>query len=161
MGFVHCLACAMIAPSAAVAKATTAAAVNPAENPSAATAPARETPAEMPIAVKTAVPSAAPTWVVAPARPEARPLCDAGTAGSHFPRGFAALRAPPTLFVGIFPDRASIIRLVGAVLGEQHDEWADGRRFLGLEVLAKSRLTLLTTPTDKETNTDIVGAISA
>ncbi len=63
--------------------------------------------------------------------------------------------------VGIFPDRNSVIRLVGAVLAEQHDEWADGRRYLGLEVLAKARLTLITTATDKETNTDTVGAISA
>jgi putative transposase len=48
--------------------------------------------------------------------------------------------------VGIFPDRPSIIRLVGAVLAEQHDEWAEGRRYLGLEVLTKSQ-TVDTTPT--------------
>jgi len=41
--------------------------------------------------------------------------------------------------VGIFPDRDSVIRLVGAVLLEQTDEWAEQRRYLGVDVLAKSR----------------------
>jgi putative transposase len=61
--------------------------------------------------------------------------------------------------VGIFPDRTSIIRLIGAVLAEQNDEWADGRRYLGLDILARSRLVLITN--DKEETTQTIGAISA
>ncbi len=67
--------------------------------------------------------------------------------------------------VGIFPNREAIIRLVGAVLAEQHDAWAEQRRYIGLDVLTRCRaaLTEASEPADptQEVSTTLVPALTA
>ena len=62
--------------------------------------------------------------------------------------------------VGIVPNRDAIIRLVGGVLTEQTDEWAEGRRYLGLDILARSRMRVMPN-TEGEVLTEPIMALSA
>jgi transposase-like protein len=48
--------------------------------------------------------------------------------------------------VGIFPNDAAVIRLVGALLSEQNDEWLVQRRYLSVESMA----LILADPSDSE-----------
>lgn len=56
--------------------------------------------------------------------------------------------------VGILSDRNALVRLAGGVLVEQHDDWIEARRYLGLDLLTKVRLTDSDTDTAEKVASD-------